>query len=60
MAKVTQQMRTAEKDIKQGNKKAAVKALKSAEKKNVKLTKVDKEVRDPQIKEYKKMKKEGC
>lgn len=38
----------------------AEKILKSAEKKNEKLVKMDKNVRDPQIKEYKKMKAKGC
>lgn len=60
MAKVTKQMKTAERDIKKGDKKGAVKALKGAEKKNVKLTKIDRTVRDPEIKAYKKMKKKGC
>ena len=60
MAKVTKQMKTAERDVKEGKPAAAVRALKSAEKKNVKLTKIDREVRDPEIKAYKKMKKEKC
>jgi len=60
MAKVTKAMKTAERDVKAGKKSAAVKALKGAEKKNVKLTKIDREVRDPEIKAYKKMKKKGC
>lgn len=60
MAKVTKQMKTAERDIKKGDKEGAVKALKGAEKKNVKLTKIDRTVRDPEIKAYKKMKKKGC
>lgn len=60
MARVTRQMQTAERDIKKGKPKAAVKALKGAEKKNVKLTKLDRDVRDPQIDAYKKMKKRGC
>lgn len=60
MAKVTRQMKTAERDIKKGKSQAAIKALKSAEKKNVKLTKIDREVRDPEIEAYKKMKKRGC
>jgi len=60
MAKVTKQMKKAEKNVKAGKKKAAIKDLDSAEKKNVKLTKMDREVRDPEIKAYKKMKKKGC
>ena len=60
MSKVTRQMKRAEKSVKAGKKKTAIKALDSAEKKNVKLTKMDREVRDPEIKAYKKMKKKGC
>lgn len=60
MAKVTRQMKRAESNIKAGKKKAAIKVLDAAEKKNVKLTKMDREVRDPEIKAYKKMKKKGC
>lgn len=60
MAKVTKQMKTAERDIKKHKPKAAVKALKKAEKKNAKLTKIDRDVRDPMIAKYKKMKKKGC
>lgn len=60
MAKVTKAMKVAERDVKKGKKSAAIKALKGAEKKNVRLTKIDREVRDPEIKEYKKMKKRGC
>lgn len=59
MAKVTKEMKTAEHDIKKGKPKEAIKAIKGAEKKNVKLTKIDREVRDPEIKAYKKMKKKG-
>ncbi len=54
MAKVTKQMKVAEKDIKKGDKSSAVKALKSAEKKNIKLTKLDRDVRDPMVKKCKK------
>jgi hypothetical protein len=60
MAKVTKQMRTAQRDIKEGKSKAAVKALKGAATKNEKLTKEDKNVRDPEIKSYHKMKAKGC
>lgn len=60
MAKVTKQMKTAGKDIKMKKPVAAMKALKGAEKKNVKLTKIDRDVRDPAMKAYKKMKMKGC
>lgn len=61
MAKVTKQLKTAERDVKGGKPKAAIKALKGAEKKNVKLTAVDRNERDPLIKKAKKvMKKPGC
>lgn len=60
MAKVTKSMKVAEKDVKKGQPMAAVAALKGAVKKNVKLTKEDREVRDPEIKAYKKMKAKGC
>jgi hypothetical protein len=59
MAKVTKAMKVAEKDVKKDKPKEAIKALKGAEKKNVKLTKEDREVRDPEIKAYKKMKTKG-
>lgn len=57
---VTKRMKTAEHDIRSGKKKAALKVLSKAEKKNEKLVKIDKKVRDPQVKAYKKMKKKGC
>lgn len=57
MHKVTKSMKVAEKDIKMGKKKAAVKTLKKAEKKNEKLVKIDKKVRDPMIKKFEGMKK---
>lgn len=60
MAKVTRQMKTAGRDIKEGKPKAALKALKGAEKKNVKLTKIDREIRDPLIAKEKKMARKGC
>lgn len=59
MHKVTEKMATAEKEIKKGSKKAAVKVLKKAEKENEKLVKIDREVRDPMIKKCKKAMKEG-
>jgi hypothetical protein len=54
MAKVTKAMKTAERDVKEHKPEAAVKALKGAEKKNVKLTKIDREKRDPFIDKCKK------
>jgi hypothetical protein len=57
MHKVTEKMKVAEKDIKKGKKGAAVKTLKSAEKKNEKLVKIDRDVRDPMIDKCKKMMK---
>jgi len=60
MANVTKAMKIAEKDMKKDEKKPAMKALKGAVKENVKLTKEDREVRDPEIKAYKKMKTKGC
>ena len=53
MAKVTKTMKVAERDIKKHKPKAAVKALKGAEKKNAKLTEIDRTKRDPIIKKYK-------
>ena len=53
-------MKTAGRDIKAGKKSEALKALKGAEKKNVKLTKIDRDVRDPLIKKEKKMERRGC
>lgn len=50
MHKVTEKMKVAEKDVKKGKPAAAVKVLKGAEKKNEKLVKIDKTVRDPIIK----------
>ena len=60
MHKVTEKIKIAEKDIKKGDKKDAVKTLKKAEEKNEKLVKIDKDIRDPMIKKCKeemKMKK---
>jgi hypothetical protein len=57
MAKVTQQMKTAEKDIKGGKTQEGLKALKGAEKKNEKLTAYDKNVRDPKLEKCEKMEK---
>jgi hypothetical protein len=48
MRKVTKKIRKAES------------TLKKAEKENEKLANIDQKVRDPEIKAYKKMKKEGC
>lgn len=60
MAEVTKSMKLAERDVKRDKPKEAIKSLKSAVKKNVKLTKIDRDVRDPEIEEFKKMKKRGC
>ena len=60
MHQVTKRMETAEKEVKKGKKAEAVKVLKKAATKNEKLVKIDKEVRDPMIKECKKdMKMKG-
>lgn len=59
MHQVTKRMEVAAKDIKQHKLKAAEKVLKGAEKKNEKLVKIDKNVRDPMIDKYKKLKKKG-
>lgn len=58
MHKVTTSMKVAEKDIKKGKPELAVKTLKGAEKKNEKLVKIDKNVRDPIIDKTKKLCKE--
>ncbi len=58
MHQVTKRMKTAEKDIKKGKPKAASKVLKKAERKNEKLVKIDREVRDPIMKKFKKIKRE--
>ena len=55
--KITKKMKAAEKDIKKGKKKEAVKVLKKAENKNEKLTRLDRDVRDPIIASAKKAKK---
>lgn len=60
MHKVTTAMKMAEKDMKKGKGKMAVKVLKKAEKKNEKLVKMDKNVRDPMIDKFKKAKKAMC
>ena len=54
MALVTGAIKTGERDIKAGKKGAAIKALEGAAKKNVKLTKEDRDVRDPLIERCKK------
>lgn len=59
MHKVTEKIKIAEKDIKKGAPKAAAKVLKGAEKKNEKLVKIDREVRDPLIEKAKKIVKKG-
>lgn len=52
---VTERMKTAEKDVRKHKLKAAVGVLKKAEKKNEKLVKEDKNVRDPLIDKAKKV-----
>ena len=59
MHKVTKKIEAAEKDVMKGKPKEAVKVLKTAAKKNEKLVKIDREVRDPLIKECKKDMKKG-
>lgn len=59
MHQVTKSMKIAERDIKKGSKREAVKVLKKAEKKNEKLVEIDRKVRDPAMKELKKLKKRG-
>lgn len=58
--KITEKMRVAEKDIKKGKSKAAEKVLMGAEKKNEKLKREDRDVRDPMIDKFKKVKKAVC
>ena len=60
MAKVSKKIRTAEKDIRKKKPKQAEKVLKKAVKENVKLTKIDREVRDPAMKKLKKLEHSGC
>lgn len=57
MHQVTKKIKKAEKDIRKGKEKEAVKVLKKAEKKNEKLVKIDKNIRDPLIKKCKKERK---
>jgi hypothetical protein len=54
MHKVTKKIEVAEKDIKKGKPSEAIKVLKTAAKKNEKLVKIDRDVRDPMIKKCKK------
>lgn len=54
MHKVTEKMKMAEKEIAKGEPKKAAKTLKGAEKKNEKLVKIDRDVRDPMIDKCKK------
>lgn len=60
MHRVTEKMKKVEKDLKQHKSKEAIKTLKGAEKKNEKLVKEDKNVRDPMIDKFKKAKKDMC
>ncbi len=59
MHQVTKRIKTATHDLMKGQKKRAIEVLSKAAKKNEKLVKIDREVRDPEIKAYKKMKKKG-
>jgi len=54
MHAISKRMETAEKDIKKGKTKEAGRVLKKAVKKNEKLVKIDRDVRDPMIKKCKK------
>lgn len=58
--KVTKTIEVAAKDVKKGKPKAAVKALKGAVKKNEKLVKEDRDIRDPAMKKLAKAKKAMC
>ncbi len=61
MHKVTKKIGTAEHNIRKGKSKAAERVLKAAATANEKLVKIDKNVRDPEIEAYHKMKhKKGC
>ena len=60
MHEITKRMKTAEKELRDHKKKTAMKTLKKAEKKNDKLVKIDREVRDPKIKKLAKLEKKGC
>lgn len=59
MHQVTKRIKTAAKDVKKGEPKAAVKVLDKAAKKNEKLVKLDRDVRDPMITKCKKEMKKG-
>jgi hypothetical protein len=50
MHQITKKMKIAGKEISQGKDIEASKVLKKAEKKNEKLVKIDREIRDPKIK----------
>lgn len=54
MKVVTEEMKMAEKSLKKGKKKKALKTLHKAERENERLTKIDKEVRDPFIEKCEK------
>lgn len=58
--KITKKIEKAEKDIKGGKSKAALQVLKGAAKKNEKLKVEDRDVRDPMIDKFKKVKKTVC
>lgn len=60
MHQVTKRLQTAERDIKAGKPKAALGVLKKAERKNEKLVKIDRDVRDPMIDRAKKAARTGA
>lgn len=60
MHKITRKIETAEGNIRKGKSKAAERVLKAAATANEKLVKIDKNIRDPEIEAYKKMKRKGC
>jgi transketolase C-terminal domain/subunit len=57
MHNITKDIEKAEKDIKEKKPKKASKVLKKAAKKNEKLVRVDRDLRDPMIDKAKKMQK---
>ena len=59
MHNISKRIETAERDVEKKKPKEAVKVLKKAVKKNEKLVKIDREVRDPMIKKCKKEMKKG-
>jgi hypothetical protein len=61
MHKVTKKIETAEHNLRKGKAKAAERVLKAAASANEKLVKIDRDVRDPALEKYEKIKhKKGC